>query len=338
VCLAWCRLLPVCYARDEVLQNRLVVAEFDNPTAILRQVMIALEEIDSLSFRCKGLVQWLYEKAAFEWDDFTNALIDYQHSTSQRSIEQGPVYVPWIHSAAPPSVVAPPVAAQPLQTGMTIAFMTYELAPNTAGGAGVVISALIMELLARGHRVLLIGYMGKDTLDGWCAKALGDADASHSADHHNLVCFDVPSLLAERNVHVNSHPNIFVSRARQFAHAAREVYSMEPFNLLEIFDYAGIGFELLHRRYANALNEDSTRAMPYLPVDVPVIVRLHGSLELISVAESIPPTTEQRTMFLMEQFCLETADLIFAQSAAMRNFYAQVYGLNPSRITVAALQ
>jgi glycosyltransferase involved in cell wall biosynthesis len=318
------------YAVDTELQAQLVVQEFDNPTAILTQVYAALADLESLSFRCKGLTQWLYIKAEREWQAFTHAVTARPvNSTATHSAELP--YSPWMYKDALP------ITGKAYEGKLTVAILTYELAPVTPGGAGVVVGAVIQELLSRGHSVIVIAYLGRAAINEWCDKERNSINMNYSIDANygstaSLTCFDVLAVLQDNGVHVvEQHANVYVSRARQVAAAVNVVYNMNAFDMLEIFDYAGGGYELLQRRYSSSMTSEAL----YLPAHIPIVARLHGTLEFIAEVEGRASTREEQTMHRMERFCLETADVLLAQTTGMRTFYSQIYGLNPGRMILA---
>lgn len=248
-------------------------------------------------------------------------------------------------------------AAPPLH----VALFAYELAPVAAGGAGVVIAALALELLARGHTVTVLAYMPCGDAARWeqlarrqlederlaASSAQGstqprkpaNATGGSASDLHTaaaafpvplrLLC--VPDILstdaraAADMAAFKPTGNLWLSRAREFAIVTRIAYEASPFDVLEVFDYAGIGFELLRDRQKQtalaraqaaaaaadggtavqpgdymlalpraqdgcdgrpaAASRDAASALPYLPLHVPIAVRAHGTLQMIDQVE-----------------------------------------------------
>ena len=91
---------------------------------------------------------------------------------------------------------------------------------------------------------------------------------------------------------------------------------------------------------------------PYLPSPVPVLLRLHGSIQLIAQAEggvddnagSFTPrpcldsddeAAASPLMHLMERYALQTAHVLFFQSRSMQDVYEKAYGLTSERMLVA---
>ena len=103
-------------------------------------------------------------------------------------------------------------------------------------------------------------------------------------------------------------------KSTQWAHGVKAVYNIAPFDLVEFFEYAGAAFELINCR------------SEYLPQEVKIVVRIHGSLMLIdlasdmllhkqkmsSLSNSFQPLRQR--MYFMEKFSLQNADLIIAHN------------------------
>ena len=258
-------------------------------------------------------------------------------------------------------------------SGARIAFITYELSPGNPGGAGVVISHTILELLRVGVSVTLLAHTTAEVLAAWTAHMARQGFAAGTGAGSALIVHHVPTLTKEAALTAQEcHPrNIFLLRARIFALAARLAYQAVPFDALEVFEYAGAGYELLRslrewqgeqaQEQAQPLHREDVAAaaatlpeppQPYLPPHVPIVVRLHGSIQLISQAEEgVAVPSDQHTrlpcslsdseaqaaplMHLMERYVLQTAHVLLPQSAAMRTVYELAYGLTTERMLIA---
>ena len=130
--------------------------------------------------------------------------------------------------------------------------------------------------------------------------------------------------------------SLFLSRSRELAVAARAAYALTPFDVLEVFDFGGAAFELLRsRRPRTAVDAcDITEpGLPYLPASVPIVVRAHGSLQLIDLAEAADlrggeddePTPSITLMYRMEQYALAAADAVFVLSPALAEYYTRLH-------------
>lgn len=178
-----------------------------------------------------------------------------------------------------------------------VAMLTYELAPLTPGGAGVVIAALVLELLSVGHAVTVLAYMGCNEAAAWARDARQQAAAELSAAHAQtgaeippsdvplrVVCVpkllaDEPRARAELASMKRLDNNLWLVRAREFAVASRLLYEEAPFHVLEAFDYAGIAFELLRDRVRrSSTREAATAAAALSDVSTVAVVQSPGSL------------------------------------------------------------
>jgi glycosyltransferase involved in cell wall biosynthesis len=125
--------------------------------------------------------------------------------------------------------------------------------------------------------------------------------------------------------------------------------------VVEVFDFNGAAFELLRDRRAReraagaggrcrdgALAEDGAPA--HLPPAVPILVRAHGTIQLIDRAEAaaggggagggrVDP--RDALVYRMEQYCLAAADGVLAQSPAMAAYYARAYRLPARQVLLA---
>ena len=254
-------------------------------------------------------------------------------------------------------VVAPSAASK-----FRVALMTYELPPFLPGGAGVVIFHLIEELLLQGHGVTVLAHMDASVLDKWAAlmRSKGwdsnwDGSSSGSAGNFTtqLLVHHVPSFAAEAKLlaHPCSPKHLFLQRASIFAEAAAKAFSLAPFDLLECFDYAGVAFDLV-RRLRRWQESPGTSQAPHLPPHLPIVVRLHGSIQLIHQSEGLlsqtygstrtpPPCSSQDDatawplMYLMERYAMAGAHAVLAQSQGMAGLYQAAYGLSGGELRVA---
>ena len=302
------------YALDPVLHDYLVVAELDSPDEITAKVQRVLDNYDALSLRLWSLAPAVHAKVDRQWRLFMENLPDGALPD-----------VPPVDYRVPRPPQAAPGNARP-----TVAFVTYEAYPVTpyGGGAGVIINGLVVALLRRGHDVVVLAHMAPEQVAAYRAAHAAAAAALGYAG--TLTVYGVDELLegAAPAVAVAPSPNIFLHRSRKFARALALAYARTPFDLVECFDYAGVAYELLRARADPA-------AAPYLPPEVVVAVRVHGTLQLIDQAEDAAPTEERRLMYLMEQYGIVGADLVLAQTPVLRRYVSAAYGLHPNAVTLA---
>ena len=255
----------------------------------------------------------------------------------------------------------PPTAAAPTSRLPHVAFLAYELAPVTPGGAGVVVGALAEALLTSGARVTVITHaMPCADAERWRIAAVGTA-GSDAASRLRVVC--VEAALAAEAAPLPRARHLHIRRAREFAAATRIAYDAAPFDVLEAFDFNGPAFELLRDRRARMTGNSASGAAaaaacggvgrlspaqhasasrPYLPASVPILVRAHGTIQLIDQAEaaadgsaSAPTVARDALVYRMEQFCIAAADAVLAQSRAMAAHYAHAYRLPARQLALA---
>lgn len=306
------------YAADPELESALVVPYYDNPSVLQAYLLKALARRDELARRGRALLDWLHARAGLSWASFLerHAPADgAAPATGSVAARFGPAadadspptpvsvevldwrsaagiipkelpYLPYLPDAGA-AVSPPPIGSKdkPSAGQLHVAVLTYELAPVTPGGAGVVIAALVLELLSAGHAVTVLAYMGCADAAGWAQGAREQAAAELSAGHAQtgaeippsdvplrVVC--VPKVLAEDpraraelSSMVRFDYNLWLVRSREFAVAARLLYEESPFHVLEAFDYAGIAFELLRDRVRRLSSQEAAAADPAaLPV------------------------------------------------------------------------
>ena len=388
------------YAADPVLEAALVIPRFKDRTALQAAILGALENRDELASRSRALLEWLHANAGVELATFLGRKFPGGGNVISRSLDEraegdkaatrfgflpdggskvvppslpypafhSPVHEDYAFSKATED--APPTSPSPRK--LRIAMGTYELAPMTAGGAGVVTAALALDMLVAGHDVTILAHMDCESAHQWdlltrgtVARELsvlarrtssaesdiyasqssavttlaareaqnaddvgmtGDDDSSAHLSQKNVslrtIC--VPDLLAQSSEAqaelrgMRRSGNLWINRARDFSVAARLAYDDAPFDMLELFDYAGIGFELTRDRWrhrlaswnastdglppvvvrqkkvdfcdsmGNGAGEGSERGAtrrPFLPLHVPIVVRAHGTLQLIDQYE-----------------------------------------------------
>ena len=347
------------FESDPVLADALVVAEADTPSEIAVKLAGAAGNADSLRWRLLRLTSCLRREAELAWgqelgldkeDARRLQLAAFADGSDVRSA-CGDFAPPAAHTALPGAAKAAPAPR------IRVAFLTYELAPVVPGGAGVVITNLVDELLQSGHSVTMIAYMSDAALAEWARQM--EAKGWRVGAGRQLTVHHVPTLVREGALDARGcgPRNIFLRRSWLFALAAQAAYLLDPFDALEAFDYVGAGFELTRRlnewRQASARGDAAAAAAPpYLPEHVPLLVRLHGTLQLIHQHEGIfveeegPRTprpcllsdSERESwplMYLMEQYTLRAAHLLLPQSRALQAVYAEAYNVAEDRMLLA---
>jgi hypothetical protein len=88
--------------------------------------------------------------------------------------------------------------------------------------------------------------------------------------------------------HACAPRHLFLQRAGVFAEAVGAAYERAPFDLVEFFDYAGVAYDVV-RRLRRWQESAATSRAPLLPPHVPIVVRLHGTVQLIHQSEGVAP-------------------------------------------------
>ena len=248
------------------------------------------------------------------------------------------------------ALAAPPAPAP--GPAFRVAFVTYELAPFLPGGAGVVISNLIEDLLQQGVGVTVLAHVPGEVLDKWLA-LLRSRGWDTAGPSPALIAHHIPTLAGEEEflAHPCAPQHLFLQRAGLFAEAVGRAYSATPFDAVEVFDYAGAAFDLVRRLRQWQASSGTFSRPPALPPHIPIILRLHGTVQLIHQSEgalaiaptfSTPPACSGADdsaawplMYLMERYALLGAHAIFAQSQAMVELYSAAYGVGRGEFTLA---
>ena len=311
--------------RDESLSN-LIVHENDNPYEISSKLILAISQKEFIGIRLRALSSILQREAETAW----GKVLGFSTFESRNFVFDKRSYMQSGDSRAK-------LGFSRTLGKDRIAFLTYEL-DGVPGGAGVVISGIIKVLLDKGHDVIVLAYLDQDSLTKWTRSMQFWKD--------KLSVYHVPTLVKEEGLNLCGPRNVFLRRSWLFALAAEAAYKITPFDTLEVFDYVGIGFELL--RSLQDPNKTS-----YIPSTVKVLIRLHGTLQLIHQSEGIfieqdpfskTPTSCSLTsserdnwplMYLMERYSLFAAHFILPQSLALRTVYSNAYGINVPRMIIA---
>jgi glycosyltransferase involved in cell wall biosynthesis len=214
----------------------------------------------------------------------------------------------------------------------------------------VVICSLVEELLQQGYGVTVLAHASPDVVGEWAAlmRSRGWSSEGPSA----LIVHHIPALVDELSLseHACSPKHLFLFRSGVIAEAVGRAYGLHPFDVLELFDYAGSGFDLL-RRLRMWQTFSGVFRPPPLPPHIPIVVRLHGTVQLIHQSEralaifsssSTPPACSSKDdssawplMYLMERYALLGAHAVFAQSQAMVDLYTSAYGLAREQVALA---
>lgn len=196
-----------------------------------------------------------------------------------------------------------------------VAFVTYELHPVNAGGVGVFLAGATRLLVRDGWQVSIIADMPEHELSA--SRRLYELENVGTG----AVRFFGAEQLAGPPPQASS---VYRSRAERFRRAIAELHRLHPIDLLELPEYAGIGVAVLEQRKRAGFLR-GTR----------VVVRIHGSLELIDLAEHTTAEAERREMYLLERDGLRLAETVLAPTSAIGAHYVDFYGLDPRQLVVS---
>jgi glycosyltransferase involved in cell wall biosynthesis len=193
-----------------------------------------------------------------------------------------------------------------------IAFASYEMAPTTKGGAGVLIRNLAEVLLRDGHEVILV-------LDvpPWEFEQFVTTDRFVLPEAERCRAYHVGSVVeAIGSTTEEDFSSHFEWRAYRFDLACRIVSEQEKPDILEFFDYGGVGHYALSAKVAGLAYRDTHLA-----------VRLHTSLELMDrVAAESAYDFEREMVYALEHGALRLAEtVLFPTPSYLEEDYAPFY-------------
>lgn len=190
----------------------------------------------------------------------------------------------------------------------TVCFVTYELAPINAGGVGTYITRMIPELAGR-LRVIVLAGMSPEDVEAYRRLGLHDPDG---AGINRVVSVDDVMRT------MPNHPNVFVRNTQRFAHALAALCQEEPIDLIEMPEYAGMAYGALKLKRQHGAFAGKR-----------MLVRLHGSLELIDYhGETTSFTLERRMIYGMERYAMRHADVLIAPTGDTFADYERFYALD----------
>jgi glycosyltransferase involved in cell wall biosynthesis len=191
-----------------------------------------------------------------------------------------------------------------------ICFVSYEIYPTVKGGCGVLLNNAAMILLSQGQEILLLLYVSDEDF-----QQFNEVDRLRLPNPQNCRAYQVQALTNHLKLTARDFHSIFEFRAYQFHTALTKVYQLEKPDIIEFFDYCGVGY--------NALN---IKALGLGYQEAHLAVRLHGSLELIDQQQpgSIHGI-DRYIMYGMEHHALRLAETVLYPSFA---FLEKAYSPN----------
>lgn len=177
-----------------------------------------------------------------------------------------------------------------------VCFASYEIAPTTKGGAGVLLRNVAEVLLAEGHEVIFLL-----DLPAWEYEAFVNRDRFLLPAFERCRAYHVASLVdGATRLQEDDFASHFMWRAYRFHEACRVVYEDEHPDVIEFFDYGGVGLYALAAKVAGLGYEDAQ-----------IAVRLHTSLELMDrVSADTPLSLDRECAYALEHGALRLAEAV----------------------------
>jgi glycosyltransferase involved in cell wall biosynthesis len=182
-----------------------------------------------------------------------------------------------------------------------ICFVSYEIHPTVKGGCGVFLYNAAQILLSQGHKIIFLLYISDKDL-----QQFNEVERLRLPNPQNCRVYQVQALTTYLKHSPKDFHSVFEFRAYQFHAALISICEKEKPEIIEFFDYCGIGYAALNTKVAGLGYPDTH-----------LTVRLHGSLELIDQQQ--PGNThgiDRYIMYGMEHHALRLAETVLSPSAA----------------------
>lgn len=190
-------------------------------------------------------------------------------------------------------------------------FVSYEIAPTTWGGAGVLLANSAKLLLEQGHEVIFV----LDVPEPYY-KRFQWHDRFEFPNPHMVRAYHVSALCADLPYTWDDFRNTFLWRAYRFHWAAHKVALLEKPDVIEFVDYCGVGYFALHAKVTLGAYEGCHLA-----------VRLHNTLEGIDLEEPSLLDEERFVLHVMERQALRMAESVLTPSLRYyREAVSPIYG------------
>lgn len=329
----------VIYDSNTYLREMLVVSKHDDVTAIFKAITTIKENLALIELMLPSMLAKNNIFSRSTWKRFLDGELP-----AEENFEYVDKSYPLTHPTLLPGRLPLVPIGSPTgipnfyldktsNSNLTVCFATYELGRVTAGGMGVFLDAIARELRKNGGRPVILADMSESQLHSWqqLCKAEGlDITVYHlqtvllqileKQDEYQFP--KIPQELMENF--------IYLKKSVQFAQAISFVNSHERCDLIELFEYVGISYELLRDRRAY-LGYDTDRT--------PIVLRAHGSIGIINISPSIVGgiqmwDKEITLIHLMELLCMNRADSVLVSLQSMKDLYARFYFLPDRNIQV----
>lgn len=189
----------------------------------------------------------------------------------------------------------------------TICLFTYEFFPFTTGGCGTYIK-YVTELLSEKFNVIILIYNSKEIVK--------NIDKLYEKNK-NILVFGVTDIVKPSL----NFLNLYKQRSWEFYKAFEIISKLIKIDIVEFFEYVGIGYFTLKNR-------------EYLPRNIKYLVRIHGSMKIIDFYEKRGRLNiNNKVMHGMEKFTIYNSDVRIFPLARIINDYESFYRFNLSNKT-----
>lgn len=174
----------------------------------------------------------------------------------------------------------------------TIAFVSLEIYPTTAGGVGILLSHTIRYLLSEGYEIVLLLDIQQHEFEQFAR-----SDRMEFENGSNLHVYHVDELCEDEVFPDTAIPHPEILRSARLAAALEKICARHDVEMVEFYDYCGPAYSFL----ANTL-----------PNPPAIAVRLHNTIELIArkIRSALDP--ERVVQFAAERTALRGADLVLS--------------------------
>ncbi len=214
----------------------------------------------------------------------------------------------------------------------TICFVTYEIHPTNKGGCGVLLHHAAQILLRQGHTIIFLLDVPRNEFVQFVER-----DRLGFPRPENCRAYWVDDLLGGFPLPAADVPNLFRLKSLRFAHALRRLLEREAVDLVEFFEYAGVGYAAFVDRIFGDDGEQPGKP-PAGGAKMPVLAaRLHSSLELLDIYGGTHGMDRDRHfLYGLERAALQLTETIIAPTRTFFTaHYEGPYGLPSRRMVVA---
>lgn len=281
------------YTTSRMFSSKLVVDAHEDVDALNRVLSDALRSLSSLEKECYSLLR----SSNIRWGRVWNKFLGVKEPLT---LDVPPLLG---SSVAHESL---PHAPSSFQKAITICFITEELGRIMPGGMGTLLDGTLRALsIDPRFRLMVLADVKSSDTRKWHALL--------RADGLDVKVFRVAELV---NKKLLQDGDAFVARTHYFHAALLEAYKRMPFDVVEGYDYFGPMAKVVSDGKLSSVRK---------------IVRLHGTFQIIDIAQDISlggmrsKSTSYLRMNLLEQYAMLKADALVANSEGSAEVYRKLY-------------